>query len=212
MRSLRSSISMRSASPSVQTPSLSSLRSPFWRKRTGLPVAVVSWKPSASWCTTIRSARTTTVPFVSTTLPSNMLMRLASSELIRLASMFVGLSLSAFSALAGKADSTRTAMAMPRGALFSRITVWANPFLRFEPAAHALAQEQFLRIVAVLHATPRQHAVVLRNHDVAIRAKHRVRLDHVHEAGAHARLAAVPPGFTHDQHVVVEENFLSVLR
>src|SRR6185436_8259870 len=120
MFSLRSSISMRNASPSVQTPSLSSLRSPFWRKRTGLPVAVVIWRPSASWCTTMRSARTTMVPFVSTTLPSNMLMRFASSELIRFASMFVGLSLSAFSAPAGKADSTRTAVARakPTGVLF----------------------------------------------------------------------------------------------
>src|SRR4029079_19124958 len=74
MRSLRSSISMRSASPSVQRPSLLSLLSPFCRNRTGLPYAVVSCNPSASWCTTMRSARTTTVPLVSTTLPSNMLM------------------------------------------------------------------------------------------------------------------------------------------
>ncbi len=78
---------MRSASPSVQTASLPSLGSPFWRKRTGLPVAVANWKPSASWRTTMRSARTTCVPLVSTTLPSKMLMRRVSSELMRFASI-----------------------------------------------------------------------------------------------------------------------------
>src|SRR6185312_17207189 len=106
-RSLRSSSSILRASPSVQTPSLPSLGSPFWRKRTGLPVAVANWKPSASWRTTMRSARTTCVPLVSTTLPSKMLRRRVSSELILFASMCVGLSLSDFSAFAGAARTRR---------------------------------------------------------------------------------------------------------
>src|SRR6185295_18754082 len=172
MFSLRSSISMRSASPSVQTPSLSSFRSPFWRKRTGLPVAVVSWKPSASWCTTMRSARTTMVPFVSTTLPSKMLMRFASSELILFASILVGLSLSAFSAATGKAASSRIAAAKPAmAALFGGVTVLAWLFPGFESAAHPLAEKQFLRVVVVLHSTARQHALLFRDHDIAICAE-----------------------------------------
>src|SRR6185503_19024647 len=73
--SLRSSTSMRKASPSVQRPSQPSFGSPFCRNRTGLPYAVANWKPSASWRTTMRSARTMAVPLVISTLPSKMLMR-----------------------------------------------------------------------------------------------------------------------------------------
>src|SRR5260221_13238050 len=150
----------------------------------------------------MRSARTTTVPLVSTTLPSKMLMRFAWSELIRFVSIFVGLSLSAFSAQAEKAASIRNAVARPAmAALFVRITVRTGLFLRFELAAHPRAQKQFFRLVVVLHATTRQHAVFFRDHDIAIRADHGVRADHVHEACTHLRLGALRPALAHDQHV-----------
>src|SRR6185436_4202965 len=160
----------------------------------------------------MRSARTTTVPLVSTTLPSKMLMRLVSSELIRFASMCVGLSLSAFSAWTEAAGSARSAVARARLALFARVTARAILFLGLKPAAHLLAQKQLLRIVAVLHATARKQAIFLRDDDVTIGTDHRVRLHHVHEAGAHARLGAFRCGFAHHQHIAVEEYFLAVLR
>src|SRR5689334_10218961 len=63
---------MRSASPSIQMASFSpGFGSWRWRNLAGLPVAVASWKPSASCRTISLSAVRRMVPLVTTTSPMN---------------------------------------------------------------------------------------------------------------------------------------------
>src|SRR5512142_1085665 len=76
----------------------SSVPSCFWRKLASFPVAVQCLKPCLSCVSTIFSAWMRSVPWVSSTLPSNTLICFASSTRTRSDSRWMGLSRSAFSA------------------------------------------------------------------------------------------------------------------
>src|SRR6266851_5467853 len=152
---------------------------------------------------TIRSARMTREPWVSTTFPSKVAIFLASSAIMLSDSMLTDFSRSARSAKADPAANAHAA-ARPRAAAAPALF----PGRRIEGGLDLRLQRELLFLVVHHHADPAQNRTSLRNRDCLVATRNPLLGEHMQEFGARAKFRPLRRGLAQDHHIAVKEGLL----